>query len=62
VGLPELIATSFGAYEDKVVALAAEPGLLTAMRRRLEQTRATCPLFDVPRLVCDLEQALVERL
>jgi len=56
-GMRELIVDNFGDYERKVVELAASPGRLQELRRRLQETRDTCPLFDTPRFVRNLERA-----
>lgn len=56
-GLPELVTTSQQAYEELAVKLALEPGLLTSLRARLHDARATAPLFDTPRLTRDIEKA-----
>lgn len=56
-GLRELIVNDFREYERKVVELAASPGKLQDLRRRLRETRDSCPLFDTPRFVRNLESA-----
>jgi predicted O-linked N-acetylglucosamine transferase (SPINDLY family) len=38
--------------------LAAAPGRLQDLRRRLRDTRDSCTLFDTPRFVRNLERAL----
>ena len=63
-GLPELVTESLTGYEALALRLATEPGLLASYRARLEERRATCPLFDSPRYARHLEQAystMVER-
>ena len=55
VGLPELITYDLQAYQDKAVELARNPEQIAAMKRHLEENRLTCPLFDSPRFVRDLE-------
>jgi predicted O-linked N-acetylglucosamine transferase (SPINDLY family) len=60
-GLPELVAGSFLEYEQLAVELATVPGKLDALRARLRASRDTCPLFDTPRFVRELE-ALYERM
>ncbi|HXF65901.1 MAG TPA: hypothetical protein VNK67_04265, partial [Burkholderiales bacterium] len=59
--LPELVAGSFEDYERLAVGLATAPGRLAALRSRLRERRASCPLFDTPRLVRELE-GLYERM
>ncbi len=45
--LPELITATEEDYETRAVALATEPRLLTDIKRRLAENRATAPLFNV---------------
>ena len=59
-GLPELVTGSVEAYEDLAVQLATQPGQLQALRQRLHTQRDTCALFDTPRFVRHLEDALIE--
>jgi protein O-GlcNAc transferase len=56
-GMRELVTDSFEAYERLAIELAASPEKLRDIRRRLQASRATCPLFDTPRFVRNLEQA-----
>lgn len=58
-GLPELVAPSEAAYEDLAVQLASQPDLLAALKNRLKSQRDTCALFDTPRFVRNLEDALI---
>jgi predicted O-linked N-acetylglucosamine transferase (SPINDLY family) len=58
-GLPELITTDLHAYEEKAVALASASQRCAALRRHLEQVRDSGVLFDTPRFVRQLEQALL---
>jgi protein O-GlcNAc transferase len=48
-GLPELVTDSREAYEEMAVELAMDPEKLFQLRRRLEDSRETCPLFDTVR-------------
>ena len=59
VGLPELITDSEEAYEDLAVQLATQPERLQALRQKLITQRDTCALFDTPRFVRHLEDALI---
>jgi protein O-GlcNAc transferase len=59
VGLPELVATDLPGYVAIAEALARDPARLQALRQRLEQNRATQPLFDTARLTRHLEAAYV---
>lgn len=57
MGLPELITTTAGEYEDLVVKLANTPGALKALRRRVEHLRDSSSLFDSERKTRELEWA-----
>ena len=57
VGLPDLVADDLADYERRAVSLARAPDLLGALRARLEQNRATAPLFDTRRYARGLEAA-----
>jgi predicted O-linked N-acetylglucosamine transferase (SPINDLY family) len=59
-GLPELVTDSEEAYEDLAVQLATQPARLQALRQKLITQRDTCALFDTPRFVRHLEDALIE--
>jgi protein O-GlcNAc transferase len=56
-GLPDLIAPSLDAYEDRALRLASEPASLTAMRQILTRDQASRPLFDTARFTRGLEAA-----
>ncbi|WP_395404482.1 tetratricopeptide repeat protein [Pseudoduganella sp. UC29_106] len=58
VGLPELITHSLQEYEDTAVQLAAQPERIAAMKQHLQDTRSNCILFDSPRFVRHMENAL----
>jgi len=60
-GLRELVTESAADCERKVLELATSPGRLSDIRRRLQASRDTCPLFDTPRLVRNLE-AIYEQM
>jgi predicted O-linked N-acetylglucosamine transferase (SPINDLY family) len=57
-GLPELISESIADYEDRAVALALAPGRCRDLRTQLAQVREQGALFDTPRFVRNLENAL----
>lgn len=57
IGLPELITHSLQAYEALAFHLATHPDELQNLKKKLEQNRATYPLFDTKRFVSDLEKA-----
>jgi predicted O-linked N-acetylglucosamine transferase (SPINDLY family) len=54
-GLPELVCTSAEEFVERAVDLARGPALQT-YRERLRAGRDTCPLFDMPSLVGELEK------
>jgi protein O-GlcNAc transferase len=56
-GLPELAAGDLGEYEALALRLATDAALLRGYRHRLEQNRATCPLFDTDRFRRHIEEA-----
>lgn len=58
IGLPELITTNLGDYERLAVELASDPTRLRGLRQRLQENRATHPLFDTPRFVRAMEDVL----
>ena len=59
-GLPELVTDSLAQYERLVIELATNPEKLQAVRRKLQENRDSCPLFDTPRFVRNLESAYEE--
>ena len=59
-GMRELVTASFEEYEHLVLDLAASPARLRDLRRKLEENRDTCPLFDTPRFARNLERAYEE--
>jgi protein O-GlcNAc transferase len=60
IGLDELITESFEHYEALAIDLATHPEKLADLKARLEHNRETAPLFDVERLVRNLERAYLE--
>ena len=58
-GLPELVTQSLADYERLALRLATEPGLLAALRQRLQAGRDGCALFDARRFARALESAFV---
>jgi protein O-GlcNAc transferase len=56
-GLPEFATEDLGAYEALAMRFAADASLLRGFRQRLEQNRATCPLFDTDRFRRHIERA-----
>jgi predicted O-linked N-acetylglucosamine transferase (SPINDLY family) len=59
IGLDELVTHSLADYEALALKLAQDPALLAATRARLARNRHTAPLFDIPRLVQNVEKAFV---
>jgi protein O-GlcNAc transferase len=55
IGLPELVTTSPGEYEERALALANDPERLAALRQKLAHNRSVQPLFDIERYTRDLE-------
>lgn len=60
VGLDELAVNTMGDYEATAIDLASHPGRLLSLKERLARNRETHPLFDIARLVRNLERAYVE--
>lgn len=56
-GVPELVADSLAGYETLALELARDPVRLANIRRRLNETRLTVPLFDSRRFTRHLESA-----
>ena len=56
VGLKELVTFSLEEYEEVAVALALDMDKLWDVRKRLEESRLSSPLFDTRRWVHDLER------
>jgi hypothetical protein len=57
VGLPQLVTSSLGEYEELAVCLAADPGRLGQLRTTLARNRSTSSLFDTAGYVKNLETA-----
>ncbi len=60
-GLADLIVNDFADYACRARHLGAHPDEVAALRRRLAEARATCPLFDSEHYTRDLE-ALYRRM
>jgi len=60
LGLTELIADNWGAYEEKAVALAEQPATLAAIKAGLVSARANSLLFDSRRFCRQLELAYLQ--
>jgi predicted O-linked N-acetylglucosamine transferase (SPINDLY family) len=61
VGLPDLITETPAEYERLAIALGRNPARVASHRRYLADHGRASPLFDVPRVVRDIEDAF-ERL
>jgi predicted O-linked N-acetylglucosamine transferase (SPINDLY family) len=59
IALPELIADSPEAYENRALELAGDPVQLGAIRRKLAENRNTAPLFDSRLFARHIEAAYV---
>jgi len=59
-GLPELIADSPAAYEERALRLARDAPTLAAIKAKLQRNRNGCPLFDTRRFTLNLEAALTQ--
>jgi predicted O-linked N-acetylglucosamine transferase (SPINDLY family) len=57
VALPELVTDSLPEYEALALRLATDGERLAALRARLTENRATCPLSDTPRFRRHIEAA-----
>jgi predicted O-linked N-acetylglucosamine transferase (SPINDLY family) len=62
IGMNELVTGNLAAYEALALKLAQEPALLKAAREKLAGNRNTMPLFDIPRLVQNVERAFATML
>jgi predicted O-linked N-acetylglucosamine transferase (SPINDLY family) len=61
VGLPDLITETPADYERLAITLGRQPARVASHRRYLAEHGRRSPLFDVPRIVRDIEQSF-ERL
>jgi len=57
VGLPELAAHDLESYEARALELATKPAWLSDIKARLDQDRASHPLFDTDRFRLHIESA-----
>jgi predicted O-linked N-acetylglucosamine transferase (SPINDLY family) len=58
--LPELITYNLVDYEEKAVALAADPTQCQRLHEHLQAVKASGVLFDTPRFVKNLESQLIQ--
>ncbi|NJD05694.1 MAG: tetratricopeptide repeat protein [Methylococcaceae bacterium] len=61
-GLPELVTSSWEAYEDLVVNLATDAVALGRIKAKLAANRERAPLFDTSRFTANLEKIAEEML
>jgi hypothetical protein len=54
-GAPEMICATADEFVERAVAYGTDPALLAAVHEKLRAARASCPLFDMPLLVRELE-------
>jgi predicted O-linked N-acetylglucosamine transferase (SPINDLY family) len=57
IGLPELITTTLGAYEDMAIDLAKHPEKMLNIKSKLAENRLTTSLFDTRRSAVQIEAA-----
>jgi predicted O-linked N-acetylglucosamine transferase (SPINDLY family) len=57
--LPQLIAADWAEYEDRAVEIGGHPETAARLRTRIESGKEQSVVFDIPRLVRDIEQAYV---
>jgi protein O-GlcNAc transferase len=62
IGLAELVTHSLADYEALALKLAQDPARLAAARAKLARNRYRTPLFDIPRLVQNVERAFAAML
>jgi predicted O-linked N-acetylglucosamine transferase (SPINDLY family) len=55
-GIPELVCQTAEAYIGQAAAFGKDRASLRPLREKLQAARATCVLFDTPRLVRELEK------
>lgn len=60
LNLPEIITQSFDEYSQKAITLANNPLLLSDLKQRLLNARATAPLFDTQKTVQHIESAYLQ--
>ena len=55
VGLPDLITETVADYERLAITLGRQPARVASYKRYLAEHGRASPLFDLPRIVCDIE-------
>jgi predicted O-linked N-acetylglucosamine transferase (SPINDLY family) len=61
VGLPELVTDNLADYEDLAIILGRQPARVASYKRYLAEQGRSSPLFDLPRLVRDIEAGFEAR-
>lgn len=59
IGLPDLVTSNLGDYEDLILRIAREPAMLRELRERLERNKVSYPLFDSDLYRRNIESAYV---
>jgi protein O-GlcNAc transferase len=59
-GMRDLVTTTMAEYEALTLSIANDPLRHAELRRRIEEQRMVCPLFDTPRYTADLEALYAE--
>jgi predicted O-linked N-acetylglucosamine transferase (SPINDLY family) len=59
VGMPDLVTSNLGGYEDLILRIAREPSMLQELRDRLQRNKASWPLFDSDLYRRNIESAYV---
>ena len=59
VGMSDLVTSNLGEYEDLILHIAREPAMLQELRDRLQQNKASHPLFDSDLYRRNIESAYV---
>ena len=59
VGMPDLVTSSLGEYEELILRIARDPALLQELRDRLQRNNASYPLFDSDLYRRNIESAYV---
>jgi predicted O-linked N-acetylglucosamine transferase (SPINDLY family) len=60
MGVDELIAPDWAAYEEMAVELGTDKKKLVAVKEKIQQARTQSRLFDTPSFVADLENKLMQ--
>jgi hypothetical protein len=59
VGVPEMVVQSYQEYEERAVELGMDREKRLILRRRIEEARLTCPLYDTPGWTRQFERMLL---